>query len=187
MPTQQAPLEQILSSIRLNTVNVSFKSKTVLDFGCGRDAWNCRAMVRKGALLVHGVDKCFKQEYRISQNINLFSWDDFKPSIKYDLITAFAVFEHIEPIYLPKLLTLLRDLIDQNGMLVGTVPTPRAKPVLEFLSYRLKLIDSSQILDHKVYYDNYWFEYVIRDSPWRLYSYKKFQIGMNSAFALKPI
>lgn len=30
-------------------------------------------------------------------------------------------------------------------------PTPWAKPVLEFLSYRLNLVDESQIRDHKVY------------------------------------
>ena len=187
MTTQEAPLERLLSMVRLNAVNVSFKGKAVLDFGCGRDAWNCRAMARKGASLVHGVDKCFEKDCILSHDINLFSWDHFKSTVDYDLITAFAVFEHIDPTYLPKLLAILRGMINQDGVLVGTMPTPKAKPVLEFLSYRLKLIDSSQVLDHKAYYDSYWFEYVIRDAPWRLHSYKKFQAGLNSAFVLKPV
>ena len=76
----------------------------------------------------------------------------------------------------------------KNAILVGTVPTPQAGPVLEFISYRLRLIDESQIRDHKVYYDDFWLSAMVgKTTTWKVSSYKKFQLGLNSLFTLRLV
>ena len=72
-----------------------------------------------------------------------------------------------------------------DAVLLATVPTPWAKPVLEFLSYKLRLIDPSQIKDHEVYYNKTMLENALQGTGWKLDFYKRFQFGMNSFFQLK--
>ena len=56
---------------------------------------------------------------------------------------------------------------------------------LEFLSYKLRLIDPSQIKDHEVYYNKTMLENALQGTGWKLDFYKRFQFGMNSFFQLK--
>ncbi len=65
------------------------------------------------------------------------------------------------------------------------MPTLLARPVLEMLSYHLRLIDASQIRNHMVYYDNLWLPEILSDTPWQLQCYHTFQLGMNSFFMLE--
>lgn len=69
----------------------------------------------------------------------------------FDLITMLAVLEHIENP--DDMFKEIYRVLKPNGNLILTTPTPRAKPVLEFLSFRLKLIDKKEILDHKRYWN----------------------------------
>jgi hypothetical protein len=103
----------------------------------------------------------------------------------YDLVIALAVFEHLHPKQLHQALHQLNAITVPQALVVGTVPTPLARQVLELLSYRLGLIDASQIRDHKVYYDNLWLPEILSDTPWQLQCYHTFQLGMNSFFVLE--
>jgi hypothetical protein len=94
------------------------------------------------------------------------------------------VFEHIPPLDLVNVLHHLAKISTPDAIIVGTVPTPLARPVLEFLSFKLGLIDSSQINDHWVYYDDLWLKEILALTPWRMQSYKLFQLGLNSEFIL---
>lgn len=102
----------------------------------------------------------------------------------YGVVMALAVFEHLEPSELQQVLHQLNTITLADALVVGTVPTPWARPVLELLSYRLGLIDASQIRDHKVYYDDLWLALILNGTPWTLKSYHAFQLGMNSMFVL---
>ena len=52
------------------------------------------------------------------------------------------------------------------------------------VAYRLKLIDESQIRDHEIYYDDFWFNKILSKTNWILSYYKTFQFGLNSEFIL---
>jgi hypothetical protein len=52
------------------------------------------------------------------------------------------------------------------------------------LSFKLGLIDPSQIRDHKVYYDDLWLKEILGETAWSLSFYKTFQLGLNSLVVL---
>lgn len=106
------------------------------------------------------------------------------PRSDYEVVIALAVFEHIEPFSLINVLEDLEKVTDRNAMIIGTVPTPTSRTLLEFLSYKLRLIDASQIEDHKVYYDDLWLGQIISRTNWRVTAYRQFQLGLNSEFRL---
>lgn len=69
---------------------------------------------------------------------------------KVDCVFMLAVLEHL-PIN-----TFLVDeavrVLKKGGYFILTTPTPMAKPVLEFLAYRLHLISEESIREHQHYY-----------------------------------
>jgi len=72
------------------------------------------------------------------------------PSSTVDFIVAFAFLEHIEnPDDIIK--EALR-ILKTGGKIILTTPTPKAKSILEFLSFKLKLISSREIAEHKNYF-----------------------------------
>lgn len=183
--TQEAPLEAFLAKARSRKIVHYLRNKNVLDFGCGKHAWIANA-VYKYCKSIEGIEENYKAPSKVGK-VNVYpNLSYIQDSQKFDVILALAVFEHIDPFMLISILIEISRICSQNAVLVGTVPTPLARPLLEFLSYRLKLIDESQIRDHKVYYDDFWLSTIINKTPWRVTSYKKFQLGMNSIFTLEP-
>jgi len=72
------------------------------------------------------------------------------PSLSVDYIVAFAFLEHIEN---PKEIVeeSLR-ILKHGGKIILTTPTPKAKKILEFLSFKLKLVSPREIAEHKNYF-----------------------------------
>lgn len=54
-----------------------------------------------------------------------------------------AVIEYLRPFELRNLLDRFLDIADDQSVIVATTPTAMSRPVLEFLSYKLGLIDPS--------------------------------------------
>ena len=72
------------------------------------------------------------------------------PDGSVDVVSCLAVIEHVEH---PDLLAAeAHRILKPGGVLVVTTPSSQAKPILELLSVRLRLIDPAEILDHKRYY-----------------------------------
>lgn len=73
------------------------------------------------------------------------------PAHRADLVVGFAFLEHISypAEILPDTLRVLRP----GGLAVFTTPTPKAKNILETLSYKLKIISRREIEEHKTYFD----------------------------------
>jgi SAM-dependent methyltransferase len=92
----------------------------------------------------------------------------------YEVVIALAVFEHLHPHVLRQVLQQLYAITTPDAVIAGAVPTPLGRPILAFLSYRLGLIDPSQIRDHKVYYDDLWLGELLRGSHWCLRQYNTF-------------
>lgn len=182
--TQDAVLERFLARQRTKRILPFITNKRVLDFGCGEHAWAANQIFFQCQSIV-GVDHNYKQITKVG-NVCVYPGLEQIPALGFDVIMALAVFEHIDPFCFIKLLHSFRDLCSSEAVIIGTVPTPRARPILEFLSLKLHLIDSTQITDHKVYYDDLWLSAIVDYSGWQLSCYKKFQFGCNSFFMLTP-
>lgn len=183
--TQAAPLERYLASVRSKKVIPYIKNKNVLDFGCGIKAWNANA-IHKYCQSIVGVEENYRAPQLVGK-VNVYpSLSHISCQHKFDVILALAVFEHIDPFELIETLKKMATICSSNAILVGTVPTPQARRILEFFAYNLKLIDQSQVRDHKVYYDDLWLSAIVGKTTWRISSYSRFQFGMNSHFVLKP-
>ena len=191
--TQHAPLERLLTWFRIRKVLPYVKNEAVvLDFGCGKHLGALRAL-RSVASVRIGVDSCFKNIPAAMSSDGILACGSFsevetalqKTGAKVDTILSLACFEHLEQHEFQGVLKHLDALSGPGCRLVGTVPTPSAKPVLEFLSYRLRLIDPSQIEDHKVYYDKRQLIDALNNSGWTLVRYQTFQVKMNSFFVLE--
>ena len=180
--TQKAPLERLLARQRIKRVKSFAHDRTVLDFGCGAHVWAAREL-RPLCRRIDGLEPTVAAgEVHGIQIVNKL---DQLHQHDYDLVIALAVFEHLHPKQLQYALHQLAAITVPQALVVGTVPTPLARPVLELLSYRLGLIDASQIRDHKVYYDNLCLREILSDTPWQLQFYQTFQLGMNSFFVLE--
>ena len=192
--TQLAPLEGLLANLRTRKIKKYVAGKGVLDFGCGSFLRTLRAIDGK-ANVRYGIDAVFKSFPQIQSRDGIFiagSFTQIRESLRtnghqIDCVISLACFEHLEEIELRGVLGELFAITEPGAVIVGTVPTPAARPVLEFLSYKLGLIDPSQIMDHKIYYDRDSLRTSLQGTGWELAKYEKFQLGMNSFFELKKI
>lgn len=183
--TQIAPLEGALTWLRTRKIFEGTAGKDVLDFGCGRSLKTLRAL--EGIAKTRtGFDPCFYgNEITETDGIRVVgALDHMGQSSPFNCVTALACFEHLEQDELVGALQALTKVTTPDAQIFGTVPRPPAKPVLEFLAYRLGLIDPSQILDHKIYYDRKTLEKTVARGGWLMNRYEKFQLGFNSFFVL---
>lgn len=90
-----------------------------------------------------------------------------------------AVLEHLDhPLAITREITRV---LKPGGKLILTVPGKRAKPVLEFLSFKLGIVNRAEIEDHKKYYDLEELKELIRQiDPLEIIEHRHFQFGMNN-------
>jgi SAM-dependent methyltransferase len=106
------------------------------------------------------------------------------PSESADLMISLANIEHLnEPLLnLQEIYRVLR----KGGSLVLTTPSTAAKPVLEFMAFKLKIIDAAEIIDHKRYFSKQMLNDYIQKAGFTQVTVKRFQLGMNLyALAIK--
>ena len=181
--TQNAPLEKLLSYYRYKRTINFIKDKKVLDFGCGISSWN-EKFIGKFPRIIHGVDSSLSNIHKNKYANKIYKELRDLPYSDYEVVLSMAVFEHIDPFNLIEILNQISIKTCDKAIIFGTTPTPVSRPVLEFLSFKLKLIDQSQIRDHKVYYDEFWLKYLLSKTDWKLKKYKRFQMGFNSEFII---
>ncbi len=181
--TQNAFLERFLANQRTKQIGNVIKDKAVLDFGCGVNLWTAQSLL-ESARFVHGIDSSLPDALQNHSGIQVYKTFEQIKFKEYEVITALAVFEHLGLFEFLDVLSKLNQITTPQAIIVGTIPTPISRPILEFLSYKLRLIDPSQIRDHKFYYDDLSFAEMLSHSPWKLDSYTTFQLGLNSRFLL---
>lgn len=143
-------LEKFLQILRFSRVFPYLKNNSkVLDIGCGYNG----AMLSVISSKIYegmGIDVSVSKK-KIANNIKLSSQRSAKLQKNYfDLATCLAVVEHLEkPIVLLK---IAYKSLKKNGKLIITTPSPIAKPILEFLAFRLGVVSKQEIKDHKKYY-----------------------------------
>jgi SAM-dependent methyltransferase len=174
-------LEPILRKMRLRKVIALIPDNVeLLDIGCGTKAALLRAIEPK---IKRGIGLDFKVPEWRSEKIQTIQGhlDDHLPFLdnSFDVVTMLAVLEHIE--YEEDILREIRRILRPNGFLILTVPSVWAKPILEFLSYRLKIVDDMEIRDHKRYYDRGKLKTtLIEKSGFSNFHHKYFQLFMNN-------
>ena len=181
---KEAILEPLLRHYRLRHVSPviqQYPDCRLLDVGCGASA----SLLRRYASDVKyaaGIDR------RIDAGEDQTDLDlrqgDLRdplpfPDRKFDVVTLMAVIEHVDdPIYL---LNECARVLALEGMLIITAPSWLAKPVLEFLAFKLHLVSSSEIADHKRYYNR---ESIVESidsiSNLSLVEHRYFQFGFNN-------
>jgi SAM-dependent methyltransferase len=148
-------LEPFLRNMRLRRVKAFVRDlhfPTLLDIGCG---WEARLLKELEPYLSKGVGIDFKAPSIVTEKLETKAVVLEKnlpfPSANFDIVTMVAVLEHFD--YPENILGEISRILKPGGSLVITVPSCYAKPVLEFLSFRLKIISSDEIRDHKLYYN----------------------------------
>jgi SAM-dependent methyltransferase len=152
--------------------------KTIYDLGCG--SGNLVKALREKGYEAFGVD--------VKSGQNILAADLNKPlpieSNTVDFVTSLANIEHLHDPLLN--LKEIHRVLKTQGTLVLTTPSTAAKPVLECLAFKLKLIDPMEILDHKMYFSKALLESYLSQAGFKQFWIKRFQCGMNlHAVAIK--
>lgn len=122
MPVEQWLKETENDDLRRYTfLRHSLTGKKILDFGCGNGGFLVKS--QKIAQTVNGVELELRlQEHFETNNIKVWtSLDRIGSTEKFDIITAFHVFEHLSD---PKeIMKQLADLLNPNGQLIIEIPS----------------------------------------------------------------
>lgn len=127
------------------------KDSIVCDIGCGGDAYFLKSI---SGLIKHGIGFDRDIENREDAKLELKRIELFEeiPLEKEscDIVTMLAVLEHLAnpQEFLDKCFKILKN----DGKLILTTPTPPAKPILNFLTFKLGLLDKDGIREHKNYF-----------------------------------
>jgi 2-polyprenyl-3-methyl-5-hydroxy-6-metoxy-1,4-benzoquinol methylase len=129
-----------------------YSDARLLDIGCG---WEVRLLKELEAHISYGVGIDVKAPWIDTLKLKTFSTslDRMLPfdDASFDIVTMLAVLEHLD--HPEDIMREISRILRPGGGLVLTVPSWYAKPVLEFLSYRVGIISPDEIRDHKRYFN----------------------------------
>lgn len=176
-------IDKVIARLRLRKVSKFVDDNDViLDFGCGSNSFlltSIKENIKAGFGLDYDVEE-IKNENLIYIN---YKFNDGKLPFEnnfFDKIFLLAVLEHIEIEQVNMLFLEFKRILKKRGKIVLTTPTPASKGLLEFLAYRLKLISTKEIMDHKKYYDKKEILKISKKCGMKLINYSLFQFGLNS-------
>ena len=182
-------LEPVLRWLRIRKILPYVKERkgcSLLDIGCGPRFAMLRALspyIRLGV----GIDEEVEdlqygniRTYKLRLDKTLPFTSDF-----FQMVTMLAVLEHLD--FPEEILKEVRRVMRPEGLLLITTPSPKAKPLLEFLSYKLHLVSQKEILDHKRYYDRKALEKLMNVCGFRMEKHVYFQLGFNNFLVATPI
>jgi 2-polyprenyl-3-methyl-5-hydroxy-6-metoxy-1,4-benzoquinol methylase len=146
-------LESLFQNLRFKQIEPFInRGSKVLDLGCGFKG----AFLKKEQFKISegvGYDISVTKD-KIHGNVRLFSKKldgDLKlPPNYFDLVTSLAVIEHLKNPQL--MINQVYKTLKKDGVFVLTTPSPKAKPILEFLAFKMHIVSEQEIKDHKEYY-----------------------------------
>jgi 2-polyprenyl-3-methyl-5-hydroxy-6-metoxy-1,4-benzoquinol methylase len=101
----------------------------------------------------------------------------------FDYVTLLAILEHLgNP---EEVMRELHRVLKPGGTLFITTPTIYAKPVLEFMAFKLGIISREEIRDHKRYFTKKDLEDICRKVGFSEYKYHYFQFYLNGFLRAK--
>ena len=162
---------------------------TVMDFGCGHQALFLRS-VQKDIKQGIGLDYDAAPA-RLAENLEIQQFhfkDRFEfPDASFDHVAILAVLEHITRDEVDPLFREFRRILKDDGRVLITTPTPAAKPLLEFMAFKLKIISQPEIADHKHYYSEADLRALAARHGLEFSAYHKFLFGYNCFAALTKV
>jgi len=181
-PLGEAWLEPLLRRMRLARVLPAIRRHPdcrLLDIGCG---WEARLLRSVEPYVREGVGIDFKAPELDHPKLRTIAMtlEDRLPfaDASFDVVTLLAVLEHLsQP---RRVLEEVARVLRPGGQVVITVPSKAAKPVLEFLAFRLHVVSEAEIRDHKRYYDRAALLELFASSGLRVDRHAYFQLGMNN-------
>jgi len=187
---QEPLLEPIFRELRFGTTKKSLKKildskKSILDFGCGPEAkfYSYLSDKKFKFKIYYGFDPLLKNKNKCPKNMRLINNKQAIGRKKYDLVCMFAVLEHLDyPNFNFKFLT---NSIKPGGYLLITTPTKMAKNVLEFLSYKLRVVSKREIAEHKHYFNILEIKLLFKKYKLKPIESKLFEFGMNNFVLFK--
>ncbi|MDR0286551.1 MAG: class I SAM-dependent methyltransferase [Clostridiales bacterium] len=177
-------LEPLLRKIRIAKVFPLLRripQCRLLDIGCG---WEAKFLLDVEPYIACGVGIDFKApliqtEKLTTMCVRLDGTLPFADN-SFDVVTMLAVLEHLDR---PK--SMLREVcrvLRPNSFLAATVPSNAAKPILEFLSYRIGIVNQDEIRDHKQYYNRNSIVALLSTTGFTDIKHQYFQFGLNNYF-----
>lgn len=159
------------------------KNSIILDYGCGPEALFYKYLKEKKIE--------FKKYIGLDPLVNVASRKDcfFIDNItevgkeKINVITMFAVLEHLP--YGKFDFVPIINCLKKDGYLLLTTPTKMAKPILEFLSYRLGIVSRREIEEHKHYFNMSEISKLFKKNNLKVDVQKVFEMGMNNYVLFK--
>jgi len=181
-------LDDFIASWRLRQVRQQVnRGGRLLDFGCGHQAFFLRSIssrITKGIGLDYDA-----APGKIAPHIEIlnsrFSGVLEFPPHAFDQVSILAVLEHIPVDEVDILFREFHRVLAPGGQVLLTTPTPAAKPLLDFLAFRLNVISKPEIADHKHYYPREDILEVANRNGFELKRYRTFQFGFNCLAVLE--
>lgn len=173
-------LEPLLRKIRIYKVRKYIPQNCILcDIGCGFKAQFLRDIsdyISKGygfdkKIDNKRIDNIFIQNAEITDNIPL-------EDESIDCVTLLAVLEHLNNP--KKILSECYRILKSGGIIILTTPSPFSKPILEFLSFKLKIVSPAEIADHKRYYSKKELVMILDDIGFKNIEIHSFELGLNN-------
>ena len=181
---KEAILEPILRKLRIRRVLPVIKQYPeckLLDVGCG---WEARLLKQVEPHVALGIGIDFKAPPHEFSKIKTISAtiDKTLPfaDSSFHVVTLMATLEHLQ--HPEAILHDIHRILLNGGIVVGTVPSKASKPVLEFLSYKLNIVNPDEIRDHKQYFDKKSLVKILKECGFKDIQHSYFQLGMNNFF-----
>ncbi|MCD4784837.1 MAG: class I SAM-dependent methyltransferase [Candidatus Eremiobacteraeota bacterium] len=146
--------EPIFRKLRIGKIIKYIPAGSIIcDMGCGpvgEFLFGIKDHIKKG----YGFDNLTNDSNNtniILKKINIATDEIPLADSTVDVVTSLAVLEHLDnPLFMLK---ESYRILQPGGSLLLTTPAPVAKPILEFLAYRLHLISKREIDEHKHYFN----------------------------------
>lgn len=178
--------DKLIQNLRYRKVVGLIPYGTLADLGCG-DGDFLQYLVNKGRVASgYGIDRKIKCSTDTKHNLILKEGDLNKEiplgNESVDSVTALAVIEHLHE---PEVLVReIYRVLKPNGICILTTPSPAAKPVLEFLAFKLKIISEQDIKDHKRYFNKKELQHLFSQFSESV-KIDNFQFGFNTIIIAK--
>ena len=173
-------IDEVIRRLRSRSVSRLLPAGArVLDVGCGQT----NSLIRNApgwAPDSVGIDPSLRDEYLgpTGRRTTVREFCATQPA-SFDGVVSLAVIEHIEPADVRAFVHDMVACLKPGGTLILTTPSRRAKPLLEFLAYRLKVISAEEIRDHKQYFTRDEFLNALGGCGLKDVRYTSFMVGCN--------
>jgi 2-polyprenyl-3-methyl-5-hydroxy-6-metoxy-1,4-benzoquinol methylase len=175
--------EPVFRKLRIaKIINMIPSGAVVCDVGCGPEGRLLLAL-RDRISAGYGFDNLVENRKIGKITLQKLNFDSEKIPLEdssADVVTSLAVLEHLDnPLFVLK--EIFR-ILKPGGSLLLTTPTPAAKPVLEFLAYRVGLVSKREIDEHKHYFNRHELLEIMTQAGFELDNIKAevFQIIFNN-------